>query len=155
MALNKKGFTLVELMVVIAIIGILVATAIPAYNVIRQRIYGSEAKVMLNQIINAQVAYYLENNRYYGEGTRFDVYHVGQEPENAVKMIYDNLHLEIPQGHFVDYSLSAYADSEGSKFVLVITANREAGFNLFNGASQVTAFLNEKGEVDISFSNSD
>ncbi len=145
MALNKKGFTLVEVMVVIAIMGILAATAIPAYNVIKQRIYGSEAKVMLNQIINAQIAYYLENNEYYGKGTTIEVYHIGQQPEDARKMIYDNLHLEIPEGHYVDYSF--YTDPNGELFSLVLTSNPDASFNLFNDASQITATLNKDGKV--------
>jgi prepilin-type N-terminal cleavage/methylation domain-containing protein len=144
--LNKKGFTLVEMMVVFAIIGILVATAIPAYNVIRQRIYGSEAKVMLNQIIDAQIAYYLEHNRYYGESAPLQVFHIGEEPEGAGKRIYDNLHLEIPQKHFVDYDLRI---DENGNFILTITSNHDAGFDLFNGASQITATLNKDGKVEI------
>jgi prepilin-type N-terminal cleavage/methylation domain-containing protein len=147
MALNKKGFTLVEMMVVFAIIGILVATSIPAYNTIRQRIYGSEAKVMLNQIINAQIAYYLEHNRYYGEEgiSPLCVYHDGEEPLDAQEKIYKNLNIEIPKGHFVDYSL--YTDPNGENFLLVLTSNHKAGFNLFNGASQITATLDKDGKV--------
>jgi prepilin-type N-terminal cleavage/methylation domain-containing protein len=148
MALNKKGFTLIEMMVVFAIIGILVATAIPAYSVIRQRIYGSEAKVMLNQIINAQIVYFLEHNRYYGEATPLQVFHVGEEPEGAGKKIHENLNIEIPQKHFVDYDLRI--DEKGN-FILTITSHHDAGFNLFNGASQVIARLDEKGNVDIEY----
>lgn len=34
---NKKGFTLVELMVVVAILGILVAVAVPVYNSVTEK----------------------------------------------------------------------------------------------------------------------
>jgi prepilin-type N-terminal cleavage/methylation domain-containing protein len=146
MALNKKGFTLVEMMVVFAIIGILVATAIPAYNVIRQRIYGSEAKVMLNQIINAQIAYYLENNKYFGEeGKSLCVYHDGEAPGGARKLIYDNLHLEIPQGHYVDYDLRVDKDT----FILVMNTHGDADFTLFKGSSTLVAVLDKDGKVVI------
>ncbi|NLD39528.1 MAG: prepilin-type N-terminal cleavage/methylation domain-containing protein [Desulfatiglans sp.] len=148
MTLNKKGFTLVEMMVVFAIIGILAATAIPAYSVIRQRIYGSEAKVMLYQIINAQIAYYLENNEYFKIGETLSVYHDGAKPENARDEIYKNLHLEIPKGHFVEYELRV---DENGDFNLIISSSPDANFTLFDGASVVMATLYKNGNVEIVF----
>ena len=61
---NEKGFTLIELMIVIAIIGILAAIAIPNFVSYRQRSYNSAAQSDLKNAVTAQEAYYVDNSRY-------------------------------------------------------------------------------------------
>jgi len=63
---NHKGFTLVELMIVVAIIGILAAIAIPNFLNFRLKAKTSEAKSNLGAIRSTQVAYYAEWNSYVG-----------------------------------------------------------------------------------------
>ena len=58
---GKKGFTLIELMIVIAIIGILAAIAIPQFVTYRQRAYNAEAKAELKSFYTACQAYFSDS----------------------------------------------------------------------------------------------
>ena len=61
MKINNKGFTLVEIMIVVVIIGLLASMAIPAFQKVRTN---SQDKAVLNnarQLSGASDQYYLEN----------------------------------------------------------------------------------------------
>ena len=61
---GKKGFTLVELMVVIAIIGILVAIAFPQLAAYRNRGFNVTSMSDLKNMVICQEAYFADNQTY-------------------------------------------------------------------------------------------
>ena len=61
---NQKGFTLIELMIVIAIIGILAAIAIPQFSAYRRKSYNAAAQSDLKNATTSQEAYYIDEQTY-------------------------------------------------------------------------------------------
>ena len=61
---NRKGFTLIELMIVVVIIGILAALAIPRFMQTSGKAKKSEAKTVLKQLYQLERAYFQEHDAY-------------------------------------------------------------------------------------------
>jgi prepilin-type N-terminal cleavage/methylation domain-containing protein len=73
---NQKGFTLIELMIVVGIIGILVAIAAPNFSRYQSKARQSEAKIALAAVYGSEKSFYSEYASYAGS---MDA--IGYQPE--------------------------------------------------------------------------
>ncbi|MGV8900584.1 MAG: type IV pilin protein [Burkholderiaceae bacterium] len=61
----QKGFTLIELMIVVAVIGILAAVAYPSYQDSIIKTKRAEGRAALMAVMQQQERYYTQNNAYF------------------------------------------------------------------------------------------
>ena len=87
--MKRAGFTLIELMIVVAIIALLTAISIPTYNRFVAKSKRTEAYVNLHAIYAAQKAYWAEHGKYStqlagtgGIGWKPEGYHGGGADES-------------------------------------------------------------------------
>lgn len=64
--MNKRGFSLIELMIVVLIIGIIVTFAIPSYKHVLEKSRRAEAQSALMELAAKMERYYTENHSYVG-----------------------------------------------------------------------------------------
>lgn len=81
-----KGFTLIELMVVVAIIGIISAIAFPSYDSYMKKSRRADAKVALSTIADRQERSYLQNNTYSSTLTAISMSAVSDEGYYALSI---------------------------------------------------------------------
>ena len=78
---RQKGFTLIEVMIVVVIVAILAAVAVPSYQDSIRKTRRADAKEALTRIAALQERFFFTNNRY---GTLFDL---GLVPTAGVEQV--------------------------------------------------------------------
>ncbi|MEA2018214.1 MAG: prepilin-type N-terminal cleavage/methylation domain-containing protein [Campylobacterota bacterium] len=111
--MNKKAFTLIELMVVVSIIGILLTLAIPTYN--KQILKGraDEAKSMIQAIAFAQERYKQERGDYYPPIT-------ATETIKNEALIYDELKIDLSKSNNFNYFLVRVSGDENYEIKAIL-----------------------------------
>jgi type IV pilus assembly protein PilA len=96
---RQDGFTLVELMVVVAIIGLLSAVAIPNFQKYQARSKTSEAKLQLAAIYTAEQSFYSDYNMY-ANCLRYMGYDPADEASSRYYTVGFNLTAAIEQAQY-------------------------------------------------------
>ncbi len=138
---NKKGFTLVELMIVVAIIGILAAIAIPNFVAMQYRAKRAEVPSNVDGIKTAQLAYdaafdtFIEETsaqpdsspgktqRAWSSGSGFDT--LGWGPDGEVRGSY-----VVSTTSSTDFLVTGFCDVDGDSVTASYTATKSINAKL-------------------------
>ncbi|HEY2815861.1 MAG TPA: type IV pilin protein [Casimicrobiaceae bacterium] len=69
MRVRQRGFTLIEMMIVAALVGVLAAIAYPSYSQYQKRAKRSAAETFMMDVANRQQQYFLDQRIYAGDTT--------------------------------------------------------------------------------------
>ena len=137
---NRKGFTLVELMIVVAIIGILAAIAIPNFVSMQYRAKRAEVPANVDGIKTAELAYdaafdkFIQSTAYptgtpgkqqqvWATGSNFDT--LGWSPDGKVRGQYS-----VATTSSTDFTVTGVCDVDGDSSQAKYTASKSTNASL-------------------------
>ena len=116
---KNKAFTLTELLLVVAILSIMAAIAMPRYFPQTERARASEAVSMLTVILQGQKAYFMDHNEYLDPADSFNI-----TDEEWAELGLDNLNDDdLHPNRFFNYSFDADNSAAPKEFTAAATRN--------------------------------
>ena len=104
---RQKGFTMIELLVVLAILGIIVAIALPSYRASIRKSQRTDAHISLSRLATLQERFYFRTNNYTDDFADL----IGGATSGSP--------VDSDEGH---YSISLSANAGGTVWTMVATA---------------------------------
>ena len=145
---RQEGFALLKFVFAIAILGILIGSALPAYKVYQQRAYASEASLVLTQILRRETDHFRKYDSFYPkDGQAMSIFHGNPTSEGDLQALENALGIDIPSDDLFDYHIQAFPGTADDFCVVMVSAP----FPLFtDGTSQLLGLLNKDGRLSIS-----
>lgn len=128
---QSRAFTLVEIMVVVVIIGLLAAAALPAYRLITLRSRAASVVNDLRTFSTVFITYSLQNGRYPDDGDPQVV------PPQVAGQLPGNFTQRTPIGGVYKWNFNVPADGVPAKAALIIQA--ESGNPIMDDLEQLEA----------------
>ncbi|HEZ4704902.1 TPA: pilin [Neisseria meningitidis] len=143
----QKGFTLIELMIVIAIVGILAAVALPAYQDYTARAQVSEAILLAEGQKSAVTEYYLNHGEWPGNNSSAGVASASEIKGKYVKSV------EVKNGVITAQMASSNVNNEIKGKKLSLWAKRQDGSVKWFCGQPVERDANAKDDVAAATAN--
>jgi type IV pilus assembly protein PilA len=151
---SNKGFTLIELMIVVAIIGILAAIAIPNFLRFQLKAKSSEGKVNIAAIRTAEESYLAEFGVYVAAALAPVALPVNKVPfveaDPTLPASFNTLGWQ-PEGQvFFQYAVNVNAAAPSASYTASATANIDG-----TGVNQAWGYVKEIGTTNAGFASID
>ena len=115
--INKKGFTLIELMVAVGILGVLVATSLPLVNAYRTKAEYLDLDLTMKHIMDGLEVCYIENDEFFPETSELGWFEYGTRTvERGEEAELDDILYTFPAGHKHKYVFYYYKFDFGIKY---------------------------------------
>lgn len=142
---RSRAFTLVEIMVVVVIIGLLAAAALPAYRLITIRSRATTVVNDLRTFSTVFITYSLQNGRYPDDGDPQVV------PPQVAGQLPGNFTQRTPIGGVYKWNFNVPADGVPAKAALIIQA--ESGYPIMDDLDQLEAVDKQIDDGDLATGN--